>query len=156
MSVTLIAGVQYSRLVLAPSVLVWVWLRGNLFGPRCLTRLRCLSIRHLPFRQQMYFQMKIAWLIDFSNSSSNVTQKKGDSLSELQNFKEFNLVPLQCIRLQITSFRIGWIQSQGVFMLKKGLWGCIFRWINVPYTISQNLKNVSSFPKETLLLKVSN
>ena len=119
MSVTLIAGVQYSRLVLAPSVLVWVWLRGNLFGPRCLTRLRCLSIRHLPFRQQMYFQMKIAWLIDFSNSFSNVTQKKGDSLSELQNFKEFNLVPLQCIRLQITSLGLDGYKSQGVFMLIK-------------------------------------
>ena len=119
MSVTLIAGVQYSRLVLAPSVLVWVWLRGNLFGPRCLTRLRCLSIRHLPFRQQMYFQMKIAWLIDFSNSSSNVTQKKGDSLSELQNFTEFNLVPLQCIRLQITSLGLDGYKSQWVFMLIK-------------------------------------
>ena len=119
MSVTLIAGVQYSRLVLAPSVLVWVWLRGNLFGPRCLTRLRCLSIRHLPFRQQMYFQMKITWLIDFSNSSSSVTQKKGDSLSELQNFKEFNLVPLQCIRLQITSLGLDGYKSQWVFMLIK-------------------------------------
>ena len=119
MSVTLIAGVQYSRLLLAPSVLVWVWLRGNLFGPRCLTRLRCLSIRHLPFRQQMYFQMKIAWLIDFLNSSSNVTQKKGDSLSELQNFTEFNLVPFQYIRLQITSLGLDGYKSQGVFMLIK-------------------------------------
>ena len=53
--------------------------------------------------------------------------------------------------------RIGWIQiSGGVHAKERTLRMYIPMDHSVPYTISQNLKNVSSIPKETLLLKVSN